>query len=178
MRCFLGMSLPLEIRDRLSEVLSMGDKPKMIRRVSEERWHLTLAFLGEVDPEHIPKIIQRLSIFNRSPGTIELTKLETFPQGKPRLLVASGIAEPTHEWDAFIKGIRSEAASLASNMDTKPWMVHITLGRAGRDEVLPAWEKSIGSRIWKPDGFTLVQSKLGNDAGSGYKNLHDFRFKD
>jgi len=178
MRCFIAMPLPDELRDHLARALTSGDKPSNIRRVAENRWHLTIAFLGEVDPKNIPKIIQKLKRNSWSPGTITINKLETFPPLSPTLLVASGDAEPLRAWNDFALLIKHEISSLAPEIDEKPWMAHMTIGRAPRDMKLPTWQKSIGPWTWRPEGFSLVYSNLNPEKAEGYKYLHDFHFKD
>lgn len=177
MRCFLALPLAEELRDSISEAFSLSeDVPRNLRRVDDRLWHLTLAFLGNIEEMNVGKLVQAYARPMKRPGTISIGHLETFPQIEPKLIVASGEAEPAGAWNEFVETIRKRAKPFAPEMDTKPWRVHITIGRSANHERFPRWNEAIGPWNWKPQGFELVQSTL-TPQGSAYRTLHAFPFK-
>jgi 2'-5' RNA ligase len=180
MRCFLGIPLPDDLRDLLSEALIAADKPGNLRRVDESLWHLTLVFLGDVDPSTIRPIIRVCRLYNRPFGTFTFNRLEAFPalRPNPKLIAANGILQPIERWRRCVKKMRAELAEYAPNMDTKTWNAHVTLARSGsKTKSLPKWQVPVGPWTWEPDGFELIQSTI-TDQGPVYKTIHEFPFSD
>jgi 2'-5' RNA ligase len=175
MRCFIGLPLADDLRDEISRALIYADKPRDIRRIDENLWHVTMVFLGDVEPESIGEIVKICKRYYRSPGSITFDELATFPKHKPRMLVASGSAEPQALWNQCVNRIRRDLTSYAPDMDLKPWRPHITLARAGKDVILPKWRLRVGPWTWLPGGFTLYQSEL-TEHGPTYRVINEFPF--
>src|SRR3989338_441037 len=174
MRLFLALPLPDELRSGLITSLERADLPRG-RIVRSDLWHITLAFLDDMPDLDVEPLVNTCHGFTDGPGTITIDRLETFPHGNPRLFVASGIAEPRQDWSTFVEGLRSAMLEFAPAIDRKPWSQHITLGRSGKDELLPMWKASVGPWTWQPGGFSLMKSTLAED-GPTYESLHDFFF--
>jgi len=178
MRCFLGMLLPEHLRDELSEALISADKPKNLHRVDERLWHMTLVFLGDIDPKNIKDVVRICKYYKRGFGTFTFNRLECFPalEPKPKVLVANGVLQPIELWRRMIKKMRNELADFAPDIDMKKWNAHVTLARASsKSACLPKWQKRIGPYEWKPEGFALIQSTL-TDRGPVYRTIHEFPF--
>lgn len=178
MRCFIGMPLADELRDNLSEALITSEKPRNIRRINESLWHLTLVFLGEVDPENIKHIIRICKYYKRNFGTFTINRLEAFPAllSKPKVIAANGLLQPTDKWRRNVRKMRTELLPYAPNLDTKKWNAHIALARPKtKQDMLPKWRMPIGPWTWKPGGFELIQSRL-TEHGPIHRTIHEFPF--
>lgn len=178
MRCFLGMPIPDELRDNLSEALIEADKPRNIRRVDESLWHLTLVFLGNIDPQDIGRIMHVCKRFDRSFGNFTINRLEAFPalRPRPKLIAANGILQPLERWRRSVDELRRDLSSYAPNMDMKVWNAHITLARvSSKTEHLPKWHAPIGPWTWEPGGFSLMESTL-TEHGALHRTIHEFPF--
>jgi 2'-5' RNA ligase len=172
------MPLPDELRDELSEALIASDKPRNLRRINESLWHLTLVFLGEIDPNNIKHIVRVCNYFKRGFGTFTFDRLESFPalDANPKMLVANGVLQPIEQWRRTIKKMRNELTDYAQNMQRRKWDAHVTLARvSSKTESLPKWQKSIEPWTWTPGGFQLVHSTL-TEHGPIYKTIHEFPF--
>jgi 2'-5' RNA ligase len=177
MRCFLGMPIPDELRDELSEVLINADKPRDMRRVDESLWHLTLVFLGEINPEDIRQIVRICNYYEQPFGSFTIDRLEAFPALKPnpKVIAANGNLQPIERWRRCVDKLRNELAPYAPDLDRKTWNAHITLARASGKTPLPKWSEPVGPWTWQPGGFSLMQSRL-TEHGPIYRTIHEFPF--
>lgn len=175
MRLFLALSVPADIARGLAETLNRPDLPRA-RVLNRSLWHITLAFLGDVPEVDLPLITNACEAFADCPGSITLSRLETFPRGGPHALVGLGTEHPREAWTAFISNLRDAMLSFAPGCDQKSWRPHVTVGRGPSKGILPVWGTDIGPWTWRPDGFMLMQSMLGPE-GSTYKTLHVFPFR-
>ncbi|MBD3251519.1 RNA 2',3'-cyclic phosphodiesterase [Candidatus Uhrbacteria bacterium] len=177
MRCFLGIMLEEELRDTLSEVLISAEKPSHLKRVDESLWHMTLVFLGEVEPDRIRDVIRICSYYRKRPGTFVFNKLEAFPahSTSPRLIAANGLLQPIEGWRRYVKAIRKELLPYAPNMDRKEWISHVTLAKSSAGHQLPKWNLPMTPYRWEPSGFHLIHSKHGPD-GVTYQMIHEFPY--
>lgn len=178
MRCFLGIPLPDDLRDELSEALMTAEKPSNLHRVDERLWHMTLVFLGEIDPQIIKHVIRICKYYKRGFGTFTFNRLECFPalEPNPKVLVANGVLQPIERWRRIIDKLRNELSDFAPNIDMKKWNAHVTLARASsKNECLPKWQTPIGPYEWEPEGFALMQSAR-TEQGFAYRTIHEFPF--
>lgn len=172
------MPLPDELRDELSEALIASEKPRNLRRVDESLWHLTLIFLGEIDPDNIKHILRICKYYKRGFGTFTFDRLESFPAltSNPKVLVANGVLQPIEQWRRSVKKLRNELSDYAPNIETKKWNAHVTLARvSSKTESLPRWHKPIGPWTWQPGGFELMHSTL-TEHGPVHRTIHEFPF--
>ena len=93
-RTFLSLELPQNVRNKLSahaELISGNDKLQQIRWLPKENYHLTLAFLGNVDYVLISslqlKLEQNLSFIKAVP--FRFSEIAPFPFfGTPKIIAA------------------------------------------------------------------------------------------
>ncbi|MCI0479904.1 RNA 2',3'-cyclic phosphodiesterase [Candidatus Uhrbacteria bacterium] len=176
MRVFVGISVPDPIRAKLQAAWdACGDRPTDFRPTAPERWHCTLAFLGEVNEGQIP-ILEHLleKAAERPPGGLfRITGFDTFPHKKPGYLIARAVPEPSDRWMAFTDRLRDLISVASPGIDRKPWIPHISLGRARKGRLLPRWEHAFEPFDWIPTEISLVRSELTKD-GSDYTDLRVF----
>ncbi len=175
MRCFIALPLASELRDVMTEAWAKAEKPLKIRRIAEGQWHVTLAFLGDVTPNHVGDLIRVCNRQGKCPGTITFNEFRSFPHDRPRMIVASGEPEPINMWKMFVDQLRDQCAIFSPAMDRKPWRAHVTLARSAPDTCLLPWSSPIGPWTWQPGGFILYESRL-EATGSKYRVIHEFPF--
>ena len=175
MRCFISIPLPPEVVSGLTERLQVQDYPPRIRIIPRDLWHVTLVFLGDITDTDEDLMVSACDQLTKRPGSLTMNALTTFPEGKPSLLVATGLGEPKDAWAKFVEDIRIALMPFCPTLDRKPWTPHITLGRGPKDSLLPRMSESAGPWTWKPEGFSLMQSTLGPE-GPTYTTLHEFKF--
>jgi RNA 2',3'-cyclic 3'-phosphodiesterase len=141
MRLFVAADLDgpsREACDRVGERLREQGWPG--RWVAPENYHLTVAFLGSVDPARLPDVLRALQISapRASPFDVPLDTVGAFPNARrPRVVwVGPGLAVPA--FGALCGVVRHELAALGFTFEPHA-DAHVTLARAaGPTVVLPS----------------------------------------
>ncbi len=135
-RLFLAVPLP-------GEVVSLVDT--LIQRLQHDQWpvrwtapgnaHITLHFLGEVEPENaqllklaLPEVVARHQRFQ-----LRTADLGVFPNMKRPRVIWLGLWGPAHRLESLRTDIASTLESLAFEIEDREFHPHITLGRVRND---------------------------------------------
>ena len=127
----------------------VGQAAAHMRWVSPERWHVTLAFLGEVDPDRIPDLAGRLDEVAATHPPLEGMRLAG--AGTFRGVLWLGI-EPTERHspaDRLARAVQREMRAIGIPVERRPWRAHLTIAR---------WRPS-------PERDAAAESAAGNLAG-------------
>ena len=123
-RLFAGLEVPDEISQTLS--LLRGGLPGA-RWIEPEDYHVTLRFIGDIDPSSANEIASLLLRINRKPFEVTVQGLASFGGKKPRAVVASVLpTRPLLELQAELERIMRR---LGVGPDTRKFTPHITLAR-------------------------------------------------
>jgi RNA 2',3'-cyclic 3'-phosphodiesterase len=123
-RCFVGVWVPAEVRDELAAV--HPDQAAGVRWVAPERWHVTLAFAGEVGD---PAVRDWAAVVRA--GAARLTApLEAVLGPATMTLGRAVLCVPVHGLDTAAAAVREEAVARNLSFDPKPFVGHLTLARA------------------------------------------------
>lgn len=176
MRLFIGIKVPVNICEQLQRAWTkIQTTPSDFRPIDTEKWHFTLAFLGQVGEENIEILKHLLTLAVDSPpqGGFIFKNFETFPRKHPRYLVARAVAEPAEEWISFVDRMRDMISVAAPAMDRKPWIPHLTIGRAKKRRLLPRWNAPCEEIKWQqPFKICLIESLPSQD-GANYKIVYE-----
>jgi len=156
-RLFVALAPPEEVLTDIDTALRpVRSRQPDLRWIPSQRWHLTLAFYGEVPDESLAgvtgKVGDRLS--RRAPaGSIDL--------------VFAGAGQFSRR--AFWVGVdgdvdRLRALAKAVNTDRRPYRPHLTVARLrGTMDATPAVEalSTYAGPPWRADEVHLVRSFLG-----------------
>jgi 2'-5' RNA ligase len=132
------------------------------RWLPDSRWHVTLAFLGEVEEATVPRLRTGLgrAALRAAPTELRLAGVGRFGRGVLWVGVAGDVA-PLIE----LAG-RAAAAARHTGIEVEDRRFHphltIARGRAGAD--LRQWVKALASYAgppWPMDRVSLVRSKVG-----------------
>ena len=133
MRLFVALNLPETVRTSLSACVrllqSMGFA---LRWVTPAQVHLTLKFLGDVEPEREGELVAALgrACTGARPVTLALGGFGVFPHtDRPRVVWVGVAPEPALE--LLQHRMEQEFASLGFPTEARAFRPHITLGRAG-----------------------------------------------
>ena len=103
--------------------------PGAPRWTPAERWHVTLAFLGEVGESTMDNLMTGLGAVEAPVLELSIAGAGTFPdRGAPRVMWA-GLTGDLPALTALAKQARGAARHARIRLDRKPFRPHLTLGR-------------------------------------------------
>jgi RNA 2',3'-cyclic 3'-phosphodiesterase len=173
MRMFVALVPPAEALDELAAALRALPPQPRLRWTRPEQWHVTLAFLAEVDERTRDALTERLARTARRHPPLELalggggrfgdqvlwTRVEGDRTGLRRLADA----------------VRAAARRCGLPVDDRPYRPHLTLARARPPapdlRPLVSALQEVRGRAWTASELHLVRSDLG--AGPGGSARHE-----
>ncbi|MFL6071438.1 MAG: RNA 2',3'-cyclic phosphodiesterase [Actinomycetes bacterium] len=174
MRVFVAALLPDVTRDAVDAVITpIRAQAPALTWERPERWHITLAFLGEVDEELIRRVQPRLERAASRTSRLELS-LEGLGRFGDRVLYAKVSGDRT-ALRRLADRTTAAARRAGADVGESRFRPHVTLARSRRsDPLLPLVEAGSELHIkgWVVDEFCLVRSVLSGDRH--YEVLHRF----
>jgi 2'-5' RNA ligase len=173
-RLFIALTLPDAVRRELSHHVQrerIGFDSTEVRMTEPNRWHITLAFLGNVEETKLPGLIDALS-GQPLGSTLDRTPIRLAGGGRFGRSTAWVGVTPGTDWLAALASEvqqRARSARCPVDPDGRPprWRAHVTVVRARRrapvgvDAGLVATLKDYQGPWWTPDSATLFRSRLG-----------------
>ena len=163
-RLFFALWPAADLRDRLHAEAQACSKQQGGRAMQQETLHMTLLFLGDVQRERIPQLVQQVDKVECEPFAFQLGALQCWRHNRIAYAGLEQDVRPLHRLAAQLQEA-SDAAGIA--YDRRAFTPHVTLVRklekpfdAARIE-LPRWQVS---------GFALVESSLQAE-GPRYRDL-------
>jgi RNA 2',3'-cyclic 3'-phosphodiesterase len=166
-RCFVAVPLGDSLRSELATAAAAwrAQPPADALRWAEpDAWHLTLAFLGSVDPDDVPRItatVSRVAAAHK-PTEVATGRLGAFHRAGSVRVLWYGVADA----DGRMAALAGDLADALASSDDEPFRAHITLARARRRPVdLRGWIESASASA--PEGrltidrIALMRSHLG-----------------
>tara|TARA_B100001175_G_scaffold317191_1_gene333219 strand:- start:101 stop:673 length:573 start_codon:yes stop_codon:yes gene_type:complete len=132
-RIFLALTLEKSINDQIIEI-KKDLKSNLLKNANiswqrNDHHHLTVYFIGEMEPEQITQLNTNLSEINLKSisKSIDLTAVSFFPNEGSQVLAA------LVKLDSHLKALHEEVEKIVINIglgsDLKAYRPHITLGR-------------------------------------------------
>lgn len=189
MRAFVALTPPASTRAELADALApVRAAHPDLRWTPPAQWHLTLAFLSDIDGDELgegilPELIERLTRTARRHAPMELalagggrfgdrvlwTRVKVFGSDVLRARGRAG----RDDLGTLAASVGAAARRCKIPVDDRPYRPHLTLarGRPGAD-LRPAAEalRDFSGTRWTADALHLVRSTLG--AGSGGSAAH------
>ncbi len=161
MRLFIAINLPEGIRQALwetAEPLRAARYP--IRWVAAASLHLTLKFLGEVDPAREEVIARGMAaaVEGAKPFTLPVSGFGAFPSVQRPRVVWVGL-EPVPPLELLQHRLEQEMERVGFPTEGRPFHPHLTLGRVKRDarqSALSGLATDLDSLVYEAE--TLVES--------------------
>jgi len=168
MRLWIGVWPPEDVVEALRRL----DRPARagVRWTTQDQWHVTLRFLGQVAHEDVPALAHALQQVARRHRPVEV-------ELGPRLerLNRHTLVVPVTGLEALAADVVAATAHLGAPPDDRPFHGHLTLARARRRAAVPT---DLADRElrggWRAGAMHLVHSHL-EASGSRYVNLGEFR---
>ena len=182
-RGFIALDIPSAVKLELQETIRSlnAQIPEGVRWLDPSAMHLTLKFLGSVEPGLISGILDALgrSAEPVAPFRIGLSGLGMFPNEKrPRVLWA-GVQGDLDALIELQEKVEEAMYSLGFAPEERPFSPHLTLGRVG-DHVSASLRRQIGSAVsfaslradesWLVQEVHLVRTFLA-PGGASYSTL-------
>jgi len=134
------------------------------RPVAAARLHLTLAFLGEVDPARIPALARASGGVDAEAFDLSLDRLGAFARAR---VAWAGCERPPAGLVAMQAQLERRVRDAGFATDDRPFAAHLTLARHVRACLPP---ERIVPVTWRVASFALVESVPGECA---YRTLAD-----
>jgi 2'-5' RNA ligase len=131
-RTFVALPIPQESQKALDKAQGLLRATKAdVRWISAASIHLTLKFLGEIDPETLLGITRALRESVQAHGrfTLCLRGLGAFPGLVAPRIVWCGIEGETHILETLQKDVESVCARFGFPREQRVFRPHLTLGR-------------------------------------------------
>jgi len=166
MRLFLAVVPPFPVRHEIAAAVEEMRGRVRGRFVPPPNLHLTLLFLGEVEPagEETVRAAARSVAANRAPFTVEWGGGGVFPARSRARVAWLGVREGGDALVALADSLRRDLG----RADEKPFRPHLTLARfhrPPRSGDLDALLDGLGPLSWRHrvEAFHLLQSRLDPD---------------
>ena len=171
-RVFAAVPVPGDARVDLSDRVSRMEIPGRV--VPAENWHITLRFLGKVEPATCDRFLHGMSpLPDHGPFRLGLGEVGAFPNPRRAAVIWVGIKTGGEEL-ARLASVAEEAAEAAGLLaEERPFRPHLTLSRV-RPPVdvggLVGAEVGVG---WRCDRVVVYRSVHG-PGGARYEPLETF----
>ncbi|MBN1594843.1 RNA 2',3'-cyclic phosphodiesterase [candidate division FCPU426 bacterium] len=183
MRTFIAVLLAADLRPALHHLLEECRRcDPHSKWVPVENLHFTLAFLGELSLPQLEQVKERCleTAARQTVFTIRFGQTGSFPpQGRPRV-VWLGLERGGAEMAEAYRLLAAELASAGMPLEERPFVPHLTLGRARTGKTIAAWTQlqKLQLQESKPmpvTGLAVMRSQL-QTAGPVYSLLQHCPF--
>jgi RNA 2',3'-cyclic 3'-phosphodiesterase len=175
MRVFVAVFPPLEVQETLVEA-ARALPTDAFRPTAPERVHLTLKFLGEVPPEDIPRASSALERVAQQGGPFDATVsgFGAFPSARRARILWAGIGQGAEGFRDLSRAVEDLLEPEGFAREDKPFVPHLTLGRARRPVPFDAGEATLLRLGFSVGALDLVESRQGA-SGVAYPVLERYR---
>jgi 2'-5' RNA ligase len=193
-RAFWALELDAPARRRaaaVSSLLRAASWADRIRWVREESLHMTLRFLGSIEPARVAPLAREVGAATRgiAPFAARLAGLEFIPSPRRPRVVALGL-EPTAALEDLAAALEHGVVAAGFAAEPRPFRAHVTLGRIRPGRRLPPEDLArvtasvtASAETWDVMEAVLFRSDLGSNGtryvalarvplGSGGHSLH------
>ncbi|MGH7197224.1 MAG: RNA 2',3'-cyclic phosphodiesterase [Candidatus Omnitrophota bacterium] len=184
-RSFIALDLPESLKKELETLLlSLKKCGADVKWVRPANLHLTLKFLGDVTPEQLSGVKDRLAAVaeRQKPFVLHCVGLGGFPDlERPRVLWV-GTDEGESELKALARAVESETAGIEFPREQRDFSAHLTLGRVRGGKNLGKLVRNMKEMAFSSaekavmDHLTLYKSTL-TPGGSVYDPISVFPFQ-
>ena len=157
-RCFVAVSLDAMLLTALSAAVARWRQEPpadALRWAAPDGWHLTLAFLGSVDPRAVDGIaatVHRVAILH-TPMQVRTGRLGAFPRSGSARVLWHGVTDP----DGALAALAADLGDALGLPRDEPFRPHVTMARARRRPVdLRGWIEA--ASIAAPHGGLTVRT--------------------
>lgn len=171
MRLFVGLAVSEAVKDALERLtLRLRVKDDGLRWSTPDQWHVTLAFLGEVNDEARARLVQELREVRQPIQALQIDGLGVFD----RAGILHAKVEVTPQLQRLYGAVVAVVKRVGLELEDRPYRAHITLARSrnrdGRKTIGRLRGSAEQQRLrerWEAHEFLLYESQLST-GGSRY----------
>ena len=186
LRLFVALPVPAEVKKVLAE--TQGELRKLLPGASAswthpDRMHLTLRFLGDVEPTRVEALTSSLSAAVKDFGSIELIaeRPGCFPDARRPRVVWIGVHDGAQRLTELQRRIVCATAAFTQEPEDRQFTGHITLARVKQiqrphTKAIASFMEGMANRqfgAWTAAKVELVRSEL-SATGSRYTCVTEF----
>lgn len=165
MRCFVAIDLPETLADSIADAQERFRDAAGLRFVDPSQAHITLKFLGDVDPNQTATIMNAIetAVADAGVGKFQCTLggFGAFPSPEYITVVWAGVRAGAEQVSALQEPIERELVDAGFDTEQHEFTPHVTLARMNDAR-----------------GKDLVQSELAADASIGEFEVSAVRLKE
>ena len=166
-RTFVAIPLPDPVRDALAALRSSAPPGAPVRWVAPRSMHLTLKFLGEIEPDALEAVKAALESFpwNLTPFAFTLSGVGAFPGVKRPRVLWVGVTDGADRVVELAEKVERALGPLGFPREERAFSPHLTLGRVngpgpgGWAEVFATNARFAPVEV-RATAFSLYESKL------------------
>ena len=186
MRAFIAVELPEDVRAALAGLQRTLQAARAdVRWVEQKNLHVTMRFLGEISTQQriAAGEVVRAVAERHAPIRVQLTELGAFPSPAAPRVIWAGIGDGALELAQVVKDAEEGLQPLGLPKEDRPFVAHVTLGRAKSPKYQPQLSRCLQETAWQAPGpftvghLTLFESVLAGD-GPTYVPLLQALFAD
>lgn len=162
-RYFLAVWPDPHVRERLGEWSSSVRTGPPARRVEEVNLHMTLVFLGRLDPRQLEAVRKVGAATTWSGASLILDRVGYWKRSR---IIWAGCGEDSPSLSALAEDLGTRLRRLGFRVDSRPFVPHVTLFRKAQRR--PRWEHRHVE--WRINEFCLAESRLSS-SGARYTVL-------
>jgi 2'-5' RNA ligase len=170
MRLFLALELPDAVKQHLAGLPRTDNAA--VKHTPAENLHVTLKFLGEVEPAAAEMLAARLrQVDVQPPAEVWAGHPEILPPRGSVRVISAGLDGDVARVVELQSAVEAACAEHGFLREGRRYLPHITLARArqplpgsNRQRLAEVLRSHLPSPAFRPGGFTLMQSQLGGPA--------------
>jgi 2'-5' RNA ligase len=151
-------------RDRLRDVINSVAKDIEGRATDRRNWHITLAYVGDIDEVLIPKLLQQAAAIQVAPFQLGFDRLEFWARAKVACLVSPTIPPELQTLVADLNAVLMDVGVVQEDLTYRP---HLTVSRGARAFTT---ERLSPRATTEWSSFELIES-ISGPGGSSYTPL-------
>ena len=132
-RIFLALTLEKDLNDQIIEIKKKL-KSNLLKNANinwqrNDHHHLTVYFVGEIEPEQLSQLNEEIAEINfkSHSRSIDLTAISFFPNQNSQVLTA--LVKPNSNLQNLYEAVEKIVINIGLGSDLKNYKPHITLGR-------------------------------------------------
>ncbi|GAA1112260.1 RNA 2',3'-cyclic phosphodiesterase [Kribbella jejuensis] len=185
MRLFVAVVPPNDVVEDLTEFVEpRREHPdEDIRWATDDHWHITLAFLGDVPDWKIEELEERLERAARrqKPFELQLSGAGAFPGVPDARVLYARVRDDSESLKHLSMTTRAAANRAGVEVEGRKFTPHLTLARLRRQMDVTKWVRifeNYQSPVWTAGSLQLIESRLGEGPGhsAAYVTIGEWDF--